>query len=102
VSRDLTAWTLEKVAVLGADQVVGEVGDGTAAQRPAIQTQRRAAVPVRPGCAVVTHRCETRWCSTPPSTPASQPTVTNLYSGLTRHPTSLAEFLMRNNGFGCG
>ena len=81
-ARALASYLAAKAAgttpLLGADQVVAELGDGYAALRPAVhlmaearrdQAQRRAAVPVCVGLAVVARatawsRCGIRWSST--------------------------------------
>ena len=114
--------------LLGADQVVAALGDGYAALRPAVhlladptsaQAQRRTAVPLCLGIAVVARRrpgpLRHSLVITAITTDdeliddlLAEPTVTNVYRGQVPthyaaphipHDGFLADFLMRNKGF---
>ena len=125
----LAAKAAATTPLLGADQVVADLGDGHAALRPAVHLLAEPDVDmlnielrfsVRVGVAVVARRrhrsaCATRWSSTPsPSDEEliddllAEPSITNVYRG--HHPTYytapgiphdgfLADFLMRCKGF---
>ncbi|MBV9091581.1 MAG: aldehyde dehydrogenase family protein [Mycobacteriaceae bacterium] len=128
LARHLTATAAGTVAVLGADQVVADLGDGEAALRPAVHLLRTPdpgtlnvelpfpCVWVSPwsrgdGVAPLRHSLIVNAITDDESLIdqlVDEPTVTNVYSG--HYPTHfaaahiphdgfLADFLMRNKGF---